>query len=160
VTFWAYALFLRGYTQEGWTALRAILPRDAEKSLQRADQFPIYIPNFYRGTPCGRTAGQSSRSPNTGTAAWYYRTVIEGLFGIRAGWDGLTCKPQLPADWQQAPVSVTRRWRGADYHFKFQAKSGLDQPVIHSADGSDVGQLIPQMAPGQSHEYQVISPQC
>jgi cellobionic acid phosphorylase len=156
VTFWAYALFLRGHTEEAWSALRAILPRDEAAALTRVNQLPIYIPNFYRGTPCLGTAGRSSRSPNTGTAAWYYRTVLEGLFGIRAGWGVLTCEPQLPKEWGEA--SITRHWRGAEYRFEFKRVTTVEQPQIRDMDGNEVGRSISRIEPGEVAAFQVKLP--
>ncbi len=128
VTFWACALFRAGRSAEGWRALRVLLPRDTPEALARSGQLPIYIPNFYRGAACGTSAGRSSRSPNTGTSAWYYRTLVESVFGLRAGWDELEVAPSLPAAWPEA--TALRRWRGANYRVAFRRDPSLSETQV------------------------------
>ena len=155
VTFWAYALYRAGRTAEAWRALRVLLPRDEPEALARSGQLPIYIPNFYRGTGCGASAGRSSRAPNTGTSAWYYRTVIDGVFGLRAGFDGLEVAPNLPDNWSEA--RAIRRFRGATYTVTYRRDASVKSRRV-LVDGEAVTGPIPLRQAGSTVAIEVILP--
>jgi cellobionic acid phosphorylase len=95
---------------------------DREDIIQRG-QLPVYIPNYYRGAfrQFPRTAGRSSHLFNTGTVSWYYRCLIDGLFGLQGNKEGLCINPKLPADWQYA--AVKRTFRGASFDIEIRRKS-------------------------------------
>ncbi|MCD8483990.1 MAG: hypothetical protein LR015_15895 [Verrucomicrobia bacterium] len=117
VVFWAYGLFLYRDADSAWRYLRCLVPGGEQgRAIRDADQLPVYIPNFYRGPTYPEIAGKSSHSPNTGTSAWYLRTVVDGLLGCRAELDGLTVDPQLPSDWPG--MTAVRRFRGATYEIQ------------------------------------------
>nr|WP_301289596.1 glucoamylase family protein [Natronocella acetinitrilica] len=52
----------------------------------------------------------------TGSAAWYYRFILEGVLGITRRGDTLMIKPCLPPHWPGA--TVTWRHRGSVYHIQ------------------------------------------
>ena len=79
---------------------------------------PLYVPNYFRGTAAGATVGRSSHAANTGASAWYYRTAIAMLLGVRGELDGLRIDPQLPRRWQGA--TVWRKWRGAEFDIRIR----------------------------------------
>lgn len=111
--FYVYALYRCGRADRAWRLLRQMLPGpEAEDYLQRG-QLPLFLPNYYRGAwrAMPRTAGRSSQLVHTGTAAWFYRILVDGLFGLRGCPQGLLIQPQLPAAWER--VSLQRRFRGA-----------------------------------------------
>ena len=93
-----------------------MLPGPDEADILQRGQLPVFIPNYYRGAHqhYPRTAGRSSQLFNTGTAAWAYRCVIEGLCGLRGTAQGLRVQPQLPDGWNE--LSATREFRGATFH--------------------------------------------
>ncbi len=117
--FYIYSLYTIGEADRAWDLLRNMLagPNDADY-LQRG-QMPVYIPNYYRGAyyQHPRTAGRSSQLFNTGTVAWVYRCLIEGLFGLKGTQKGLQIAPQLPSHW--ASAKVTRHFRGATFDVTF-----------------------------------------
>ncbi len=111
--FYVYSLYTRGEGDKAWQLMRQMLSGpDYPDYLQRG-QMPVYIPNYYRGAyyQFPRTAGRSSQLFNTGTVAWVYRSVVEGLFGLKGDGGGLRLEPQLPARWQSA--KAVRYFRGA-----------------------------------------------
>jgi cellobionic acid phosphorylase len=115
-SFYIHALYEGGDGERAFRLLRQMIPGpDAADYLQRG-QLPVFIPNYYRGAhrEYPRTAGRSSQLFNTGTAAWAYRCVIEGLCGLRGDAQGLRVQPQLPAGWNE--LSATREFRGATFH--------------------------------------------
>lgn len=120
-TFWAYGLLEVGRAEEAWSVLRRLLPGGDGPALTVAGQPPLYLPNFYRGDQFAEVAGRSSHSPTTGTAPWYYRTVVEKLFGLAPDWNGLAIQPNLPLAWDK--VEAERRFRGAKVRVTYE-KSG------------------------------------
>ncbi|WP_049721340.1 GH36-type glycosyl hydrolase domain-containing protein [Gilvimarinus polysaccharolyticus] len=111
--FYIFSLYRIGETERAYKLLRQMIPGPDLEDFTQRGQMPVYIPNYYRGAyhQYPRTAGRSSQLFNTGTVSWVYRTVIEGLLGLKGDGDSLCITPQLPADWPSA--QVTRDFRGA-----------------------------------------------
>ncbi len=155
-TFWSYALFLAGRDAEGFKVLRALLPGEQLNPPRRCGQLPLYVPNFYTGAPLGQDAGLSSHSPTTGTVAWYYRTVVEMLFGLQPQFDGLRIQPHLPPTWRRA--RAVRRFRNAVYEVEYRRAAKLKAPVVR-CDGAEVADgLLPLPRRGVRHEVEVLLP--
>jgi cellobionic acid phosphorylase len=134
--FYIHALYDCGEGDRAFRALRRMIPGpDGADYLQRG-QLPVFIPNYYRGAHAQypRTAGRSSQLFNTGTAAWAYRCVIEGLCGLRGDALGMRVKPQLPAGWNE--LSAEREFRGARFHLQVR-RTGQDRVLLD-------GQLLPE----------------
>lgn len=132
--FYIHALYDIGDADRAYSALRRMIPGPDLADVQQRGQLPVFIPNYYRGAhqQYPRTAGRSSQLFNTGTAAWAYRSVIEGLCGLRGHAEGLLVKPQLPSGWQH--LHAEREFRGARFHLQVrrtgQARVLLDgQPL-------------------------------
>ncbi|MEM9963795.1 MAG: glycosyltransferase 36 [Asticcacaulis sp.] len=113
--FYIYSLYQTGHVDKGFDILRRMLTGPDEADYLQRGQIPVFVPNYYRGAfrEHPQTAGRSSQLFNTGTAAWVYRIVIEGLFGLKGTADSLQIRPNLPGDWPEA--RVRRRFRGATY---------------------------------------------
>ena len=111
--FFAAALYRVGEADRAFSVLRRMLPSEDEAEQRQRGQLPVFLPNYYRGAVDlhPRTAGRSSQLVHTGTASWFYRGVIEQLFGLRGCRAGLRIEPQLPAHWDHA--RATRHFRGA-----------------------------------------------
>jgi len=111
--FYIYSLYIVGEADKAFGLLRKMLAGPDEEDLLRRGQLPVFVPNYYRGAwrQFPEAAGRSSHLFNTGTASWLYRTIVEGLFGLKGIRDGLHIAPQLPSHWQTA--KVTRLFRGA-----------------------------------------------
>ncbi|MFC1720407.1 GH36-type glycosyl hydrolase domain-containing protein [Pseudomonadota bacterium] len=154
--FYIYALFEQGLPDRAYRLLRKMIPGpDLEDYLQRG-QLPVFIPNHYRGDwrRAPRTAGRSSQLFNTGTISWFYRILVDGLFGVKGCREGLEIKPQLPVDWAEA--SVTRDFRGARFniHISRQPESSGTQIQV---DGVRLpGHIISEPEPGQSYSVEVL----
>ena len=118
----------------------------------------MFVPNYYRGDwrghPC--TAGRSSQLFNTGTAAWLYRCLIEGLFGLRGEGDALRIAPQLPSHWQEA--SVVRRFRGARIELQVQRVEGLDTMQVRVNDVLLPEHLLRGIVAGETYRVEVDIP--
>ncbi len=128
-SFYVHALYDAGEADRAFHALRCMVPGPAEADLLQRGQLPVFIPNYYRGAhqQYPRTAGRSSQLFNTGTAAWAYRSVIEGLCGLRGHAEGLLVKPQLPSGWDR--LSADRDFRGARFKLEVR-RTGLSRMLL------------------------------
>ena len=119
-SFYIHALYDAGEGDRAYRLLRQMIPGPDPADILQRGQLPVFIPNYYRGAhqQYPRTAGRSSQLFNTGTAAWAYRCVIEGLCGLRGHAQGLLVKPQLPDGWDG--LDAEREFRGA--RFKLQVR--------------------------------------
>jgi cellobionic acid phosphorylase len=113
--FYIYSLYTIQDADRAWDALRRMIPGPGEADYLQRGQMPIFIPNYYRGAwkEYPRTAGRSSQLFNTGTISWVYRSIVEGLCGLKGDKGGLTINPQLPSEWPG--IAVTRSFRGATF---------------------------------------------
>jgi cellobionic acid phosphorylase len=146
--FYAYALYMVRRPREAWDVLSSLVPGLTTNPIERCAQLPLYLPNFFRGSGAGRSAGHSSHRFTTGCAPWFYHTVATRLLGIRPELDGLRIDPQLPPHWQE--VAIHRTWRGAAYDIRIEATDGTPELVCDGrvvADG-----VLPASEEGQRHE--------
>lgn len=130
--FWVCALYACGEGQAAWKTFRNLLPGGPGNPVIQAGQLPLSIPNFYRGPASPEIFGKSSHSPTTGSAAWYYRILMEDVFGAKGEFDGLRLKPCLPADWETA--DVTRHFRGSTWNIHYTRRHDVSEVGI-SVDG-------------------------
>ncbi|CBA14629.1 GH36-type glycosyl hydrolase domain-containing protein [Xanthomonas albilineans] len=128
--FYLHALYAIGDADRAWRVLRAMIPGPELADYLQRGQLPVFVPNYYRGAwrSLPRTAGRSSQLFNTGTAAWLYRCLIEGLFGLKGDGDALCVRPQLPSHWPQAQVQ--RRFRGALFAVRMQRAADCLAPQV------------------------------
>jgi len=74
-------------------------------------------PYVYAQTIDGKdspTFGQAKNSWLTGTAAWTFVVLSQGILGVKPDYDGLTIDPCIPWAWDG--YQVTRRFRGSTFH--------------------------------------------
>ncbi len=112
---------------------------------------PAYLQNIseihkteaycYSQTIAGHFAahyGEAKNSWLTGTAAWSFAAVSQGILGVQPDYDGLRINPCLPDELDG--FELTRHFRGCDYHVTVK-KSGTKELVV---DGKSIkGNLIP-----------------
>ncbi len=124
--FYVYALYQIQHADRAFKLLRQMLPSQDQADIRQRGQLPVFIPNYYRGAyrQFDRTAGRSSQLFNTGTAHWFYRCLIDGLFGVQGCAKGLKIAPQLPSDWPSA--KITRDFRGARFIISMLRNSADD----------------------------------
>ena len=77
---------------------------------------------------CQMVAGKDAEKPGegknswlTGTAAWNWSAVSEGLLGIRTAFDGLLVKPCLPSSIKE--YKIHRKFRDAEYELTIRNSS-------------------------------------
>jgi cellobionic acid phosphorylase len=125
--FFGYAMYTIGNGDEGYNVFRKMIPGPTIEDLIQREQLPVFVPNYYRGAYeyYERTCGKSSQLFNTGTSSWFYRSIVEGMFGLIGCKEGLIVKPQLPSKWKNARVK--RRFRGAEIDVNISRGNGIDK---------------------------------
>lgn len=154
--FYVYALFKAGQSDRAYRLLRQMIPGPGQEDFLQRGQIPVFIPNHYRGDwrRRPRTAGRSSQLFNTGTIAWFYRVLIDGLFGVKGCKQGLSIRPRLPGNWQQA--TITRDFRGARFDIHFIREPGRTGIEVQLNGAPLPGQLIDDFEPGKSYQVKVL----
>ena len=103
-------------------------------------------PYVYAQMIAGKDApvyGEAKNSWLTGTAAWTFLVVAQGILGIRPEYSGLRVDPCVPPTWKN--FSVTRRFRGTEYRIAISNPAGVSKGVkTLRVDGQVVaGNIIP-----------------
>ncbi|MBC8062426.1 MAG: NdvB protein [Clostridiaceae bacterium] len=129
--FYIYALYSVGENDNAFRLLRKMLPGPDPQDIIKRGQLPVFIPNYYRGAyrQFPTKAGRSSHLFNTGTVTWFYRSLIDGLFGLQGNREGLRINPQLPSHWQE--VSVKRTFRGAEILIDIKREPGIKTTEVY-----------------------------
>lgn len=154
--FYAYSLYTLGESNLAFEQLKKMLPD--QKSMLKRGQLPLFIPNYYRGAfyQYPDEAGKSSQLFNTGTVAWFYRCLIENLFGVVGCKQGLRVSAQLPDDWQSA--RITRKFRGATFNVVYTRNPELSAQKV-TVDGQEIAAgIISNIQAGNAIEVKVELP--
>jgi len=156
--FYIYSLYVVGEYDKAFQIMRNMLVGPNEEDLLRRGQLPIFIPNYYRGAvkQFPRTAGRSSQLFNTGTVHWYYRSLIDGLFGLRGNRDGLEIKPQLPTTWNE--VKINRKFRGSFFEITMLKNSETTQLRLTCNGETLPDAIIRDIEIGKSYSVMVQIP--
>lgn len=157
--FYIFALYQVDQQDNAYRLLRKMIPGPDLADIIHRGQLPAFIPNYYRGAyrQIPRTAGRSSHLFNTGTAAWVYRCIIDGLFGVKGSKDGLSIKPQLPSDWQTA--SIQRQFRGAAFNIVIERHPDVREMAIYVDEQMIEGHTVQNIQAGEKYEVLVKLPQ-
>lgn len=154
--FYIYGLYAVGKNDNAYRLLRKMIPGPDEKDLLQRGQLPVFIPNYYRGgyQQFPHTAGKSSQLFNTGTVHWFYRSLIDGLFGLRGDRNGLRIEPQLPSSWTNA--TVIRYFRGAEFEVEM-SREPENKGIKIQVDGVWLSEpVIKNIEPGKKYAVKVI----
>lgn len=151
--FYAFSLYQYGFADEGFRILSQMLV-NKEDALKRG-QLPVFIPNYYRGAwkEHPEHAGRSSQLFNTGTVAWFYRTLVEQTFGLMGTQKGLKINPKLPTEWQKA--NVKRRFRGAKFNVNIEKSSSVNCIQVWVDKAEIQGNEITNIAAGKTYNINV-----
>ena len=119
---------------------------------QRLHRTEPYVYSQMVAGPFAPRFGEAKNSWLTGTSAWSFYAVSQGILGIRPDYDGLRVDPCLPAELPE--VRVTRRFRGATYDIHIVNRSGDEKGTVRlTLDGKPLdGTLIPAGAGEHSVE--------
>ena len=103
-------------------------------------------PYVYAQMIAGRdaaTPGEAKNSWLTGTAAWTFVTLAEGILGIKPSHAGLRIDPCIPGAW--SGYRVSRRFRGVTYDISVSNPDGVSTGVASLVvDGQRIeGNVVP-----------------
>ena len=74
------------------------------------------------------TFGEGKNSWLTGTAAWTFTVLTEGILGIKPDYDGLTIDPCIPHTVKE--FTVNRSFRNTMYHITVKNPNGVEKGVV------------------------------
>jgi cellobiose phosphorylase len=130
---------------EGERALEyylSICPSAKEEQIETYRSEPYVYAQMIAGkdAPC---FGEAKNSWLTGTAAWTFVSVSQGLLGIKPQYTGLEVDPCIPKAWPG--FTATRRFRDVEYRISVKNPAGVCKGVKSLVvDGKKVeGQVVP-----------------
>jgi cellobionic acid phosphorylase len=156
--FYIYSLFTAGEADRAFRLMRQMIPGPDMADYTQRGQLPVFIPNYYRGAyhQHARTAGRSSQLFNTGTVSWFYRSLVEGLFGLKGCREGFVIRPQLPSHWSRA--KATRQFRGATFNVEMRRDPAVVRTTVLLERQPLPGNRISDIQSGRSYDVEVIVP--
>jgi cellobiose phosphorylase len=125
----------------------SICPSTKESSIERYKCEPYVYAQMIAGRDAS-CEGEAKNSWLTGTAAWTFASVSQGLLGVKADYEGLRVEPCIPKAWPG--FTVTRRFRGVEYRIVVKNPEGVNGGVKRVVVNGKVaaGGVIPMMREG------------
>ena len=128
----------------------------------KQDQIDTYRgePYVYAQMIAGKDApcfGEAKNNWLTGTAAWTFVVVSQGLLGIQPDYNGLKVDPCIPKSWPG--FNVTRKFRGDTYEIRVSNPDGVSKGVKRvTLDGAeiDASRPIPFKGDGAKHKVEIL----
>jgi cellobiose phosphorylase len=153
-----------------WIHLAWCLQGDGDRAFEyylsicpsaKEDQIETYRaePYVYAQMIAGRdaaTPGEAKNSWLTGTAAWTFVTISQGILGIQPDYKGLKINPCIPSDWPG--YKAQRSFRGAEYIIEVKNPSGLCKGIAElRVDGKIIkAEHIPLAAAGSKVHVEIV----
>ncbi|MCX7004089.1 MAG: hypothetical protein NTV22_12590 [bacterium] len=139
-----------------WSTIMPGGGADSSSRNQNACAEPFAFTNCRIGYEHATLAGRGNAGAwATGTAAWAFLTLVEGMLGVQHDFDGLRIAPCLPRHWRK--VRVRRVFRGATYAIVIHNPRGVSTGVtsVH-LDGQRLRTaLVPALGAGATHHVDV-----
>lgn len=151
--FKAVADCMLGRAENAWRTFVMVTPDNPANPVSNSECEPFSYNNFYSQVPIA--FGKSGYPWRTGTAAWFTVLLLEWIFGVRRGYDGLVISPCLSREIPQA--SLKRTFRGAIYEVELDNTAGrcVGAKSI-SVDGKLItGNVLPVFKDGV-HQVKVV----
>ena len=100
--------------------------------------------------------GQAKNSWLTGTAAWTFYTISQGILGVKPDYDGLKIDPCLPKE--LTDLHLVRKFRGSTYNIHIVNKAGDEKGQLTlTCDGVKIdGDTIPADKAPATHEVEAV----
>ena len=131
--------------------------REDDSDLRRME------PYVYAQMVAGKDAvnhGEAKNSWLTGTAAWTFVSISQYILGVRPVFDGLLIDPCIPSGMKG--YTVTRHFRGADYHITVDNSAGAEKGVKsvmldgNPLNAGETGWVLPVFGDGKVHQVVVV----
>ncbi len=127
----------------------------------KQDQIETYRsePYVYAQMIAGKDApcfGEAKNSWLTGTAAWTFVTVSQGLFGVKPDYTGLRVNPCIPKGWDG--FGASRKYRGDTYKIEVKNPNHVSKGVAKLiVDGQECNPTapIPFVGDGKEHNVEI-----
>jgi cellobiose phosphorylase len=130
--------------------------KQAEIDLYRSEPYVYAQMIAGRDAPC---YGEAKNSWLTGTAAWTFVALTQGILGIRPDYRGLVVDPCIARAWKG--FSATRKFRGAEYKIEVKNPKGRCKGVAsvkvdgEAFDPVDAVAILPIFPAGTSHWIEI-----
>jgi len=130
--------------------------KQAEIDLYRSEPYVYAQMIAGRDAPC---YGEAKNSWLTGTAAWTFVALTQGILGIRPDYRGLVVDPCIASAWKG--FSATRRFRGAEYKIAVKNPKGRCKGVAsvkvdgEAFDPVGAAAILPIFPAGTSHRIEI-----
>ena len=115
-----------GRGDQAWEYYKKICPAYLEDLSELHKTEPYVYSQMIAGKDAAKP-GEAKNSWLTGTAAWNYYAITQYILGVRPTYNGLLIDPCIPGDWKG--YSVTRKFRGAEYHIEVTNPHGVSKGV-------------------------------
>lgn len=141
-----------GLGDAAYETLSLILPVHHDPAVIAAE--PYVFPNYYVTEEPARL-GRSMFGWFTATCSWAFTSIVEGIAGIKPGYDGLRVEPCIPRTWPEVTAEV--ELRGARYEILIRNPRGRETGVRKLiVDGTETAnRVIPYFGDGRRHRIQV-----
>jgi len=125
VVMFAYALYKRGYAEQGWKVLSSIYRMAANTSKSKI--YPC-LPEYFD------LEGRGMYSYLTGSASWFVLTILTEAFGVKGVNGNLHIEPKLAAEqFNGFPISISRVFAGRRIKVDFRNPKKLKYPAYRIA---------------------------
>jgi cellobiose phosphorylase len=147
------ALCRQGDGDAAFASYLTICPSAKEEQIDTYRLEPYVYAQTIDG-PDSPTFGQAKNSWLTGTAAWAFVVLSQGILGVQPRYDGLRVDPCIPSGWPG--FTVTRRFRGSTFRITVANPDGVCAGVARLVvDGREVaGDTV--AVPEQPREVDVV----
>lgn len=130
--FYVYGLACTGRADAAYREMKRSMPGNTFPDIATGP--PHQQSNFAVG-PSHPNFGTNLYSNFTGSTAWYLRT-IDRMIGVLPDFDGLRLAPAAPAAWRE--YALRKRFRGAEFQFRFRHASGHSRVESVTVDGAPI----------------------
>ena len=123
---------------------------------QKLHRTEPYVYSQMIAGPYAKRFGEAKNSWLTGTSAWSFYAVSQGILGIKPDYDGLRVDPCLPKELEE--LTVERSFRGSKYTIHVRNLSGDEKGQVRlTLDGAPVeGTLLPADAAPAQHQVECV----
>lgn len=116
--------FELGQNKRAFELLNMLNPSYRDERFGREPYF--MTADIYTNPHCYARGGWSMY---TGAAAWYWKCIFEGLFGVSVKGDIIEFNPRLPAEFDGAGMKIKMNGGAVDVTFRYKGKGGNEVKV-------------------------------